>query len=60
MLLYTLTPAERQAAIAVVQQAVAAGALDTLVDHVFDLDDIVQAHELQEAGPTGRVLVAIH
>jgi NADPH2:quinone reductase len=57
MLLYKITTAQRQAAIAVVQDAIAAKALDVLVDQRFTLDEIARAHKVQEAGPCGRVLV---
>lgn len=59
MLLYTLTPAARSAAIETVSAALGAGALDLPPVTVFDLDDIVAAHQAQEAGPVGRILVRI-
>ena len=59
MMLYTLSPTQRSAAIDVVQRAVAAGALDVLVDRTYALSDIAAAHEHQEAGPTGRVMVEV-
>lgn len=57
MLLYNISTAAREAAIAVVQQALAARALDVLVAERLPLDEIVRAHQLQESGPTGRVLI---
>lgn len=59
ILLYKITPAERRAAIDVVQRALAAHALDVLVDRTLTLDEIAEAHRLQEAGPTGRILLAL-
>jgi NADPH2:quinone reductase len=59
MLLYTLSKVQLSAAIDAVQGALAAGALDVLVDATYSMDDIVAAHQRQEAGPTGRVMVEI-
>ena len=59
MLLYTLSPAQRSAAVDAVQRALSANVFDVLVDETFALDDISKAHQRQESGPTGRVIVEI-
>lgn len=59
MMLYTLSPTQRGAAVETVQRALEHDAFDVLVDKSFQLDDIAEAHQRQEAGPTGRVIVEI-
>jgi NADPH2:quinone reductase len=59
MLLYNISKPAREAAIVVVQQALSAGALDVLIAERLSLDEIVRAHQLQESGPTGRVLITL-
>ena len=57
MLLYTLSAEQRGAAVDLVTAAVDAGALTEPPLHRFELADVVAAHEAQEAGPLGRVVV---
>jgi NADPH:quinone reductase len=59
MLLYTLSTVQRATAVDAVQRALAADVFDLLVDETFALDDISKAHQRQEAGPIGRVIVEI-
>lgn len=59
MLLYTVTEADLAAAVHQVSAALAADALDLPPIQRFVLDDIVAAHQAQEAGPIGKVLVDI-
>jgi len=59
MLLYTVPAARRRELIAVVNDALAAHALPTPRHSIFDLNDIVHAHEAMEAGSSGRILIAI-
>lgn len=59
MLLYTVTAADLAAAVHQVSAALAADALDLPPIQRFVLDDIVAAHQAQEAGPIGKVLVDI-
>ena len=59
MLLYTLPAPVLAAAIDIVSAALAAKALQLPPVQVFTLADIVGAHQVQEAGPTGRVLVEL-
>ena len=57
MLLYTVPPAELQAAIERTSAALAAGALTTLPIHHFTLDQIEAAHDAVEQGVVGKVVV---
>lgn len=59
MLLYTLPQAVLQDAIDQVSAALRAGALDEPPLHRFALTDIASAHEAQESGVIGKVLVDI-
>jgi NADPH:quinone reductase len=59
MLLYTLPAPALAAAVEVVRAALVADALQLPSIQVFALTDIVAAHEAQEAGPIGRVLVEL-
>lgn len=59
MLLYTVRPAQLQAAIAAVSQAVAEGVLHTLALHRFPLDQIGAAHDAVKSGVVGKVLVDV-
>jgi len=59
MLLYTLPAPLLAAAIEVVRAALVADVLQLPSIQVFALNDIVAAHEAQEAGPIGRVLVEL-
>jgi NADPH2:quinone reductase len=59
MLLYTLPAPLLAAAVEVVRAALVADALRLPSIQVFALTDIVAAHEAQEAGPIGRVLVEL-
>lgn len=58
VLIYLLPKAPRDAAIARLHRALADGALDCPVDHVFDLHDAARAHMAVEAGGrAGGVLI---
>ena len=57
MLLYRVAPAALAAAAEAVSGALADGALSMPPSRTFALDDVVAAHEAQEAGPFGRILV---
>lgn len=59
MLLYTISQAALIDAVRLVERAVAAGALDLPPVTRFGLDEIVAAHEAQESGPVGKVLIDI-
>jgi NADPH:quinone reductase len=59
MLLYTIRPAERQAAINGVSQALAAGALRTLPLHRFALSDAAAAFDAVQGGAVGKVIIEI-
>lgn len=59
MLLYHLPAPVLAAAVDVVSAALAAGALGLPPVHIYELADIVAAHQAQEAGPVGRVLIAL-
>lgn len=57
MLLYTLPPATLAAAVSAVESAVADGALTMPAVRYFELEDIVAAHEAQEAGSDARLVI---
>lgn len=57
VLIYSVTPAQLSAAIALTQDALAAGALTTLPLHRFGLDQIAAAHDAVEAGAVGKVVL---
>lgn len=59
MLLYTVPPARKRELAAVVNDALIAQALPLPPHTMYDLDDIVSAHEAMESGPTGRIVIAI-
>lgn len=59
MLLYTVSPAALASAVDATSRALAAGALTMPPAVRFALDDIASAHEAQEAGPLGKVLVDV-
>ena len=59
VLLYTVPPQEVARAVGLVSAAVSDGALDLPPVTRFPLQDIALAHEAQEAGPVGKVLVDI-
>ena len=60
MILYNITPEELRASIATVSDALAAGALTPPPTQFFSLDDCVEAHEAQEAGPSARILLTVN
>lgn len=56
--LYSITPAQRDAAIADITSALEAGLLRPLIDSVWPLEDTVKAHERVESGErSGAVIV---
>ena len=57
MLLYTVPPADLDAAVRDITAALGAGALTELPVHRFGLDEITAAQEAVERGVTGKVLV---
>lgn len=57
MLLYTVTSAKYAAAVEAVEAALADGALTMPPAQFFELEDIVAAHEAQEAGAQARLLI---
>ena len=57
MLLYRISAAQRDEAVARVNAALADNALSAAPYQEFTLADIVRAQEVQEAGPVGRVLL---
>lgn len=59
MLLYNLAPATLAAAVARVDAALRAGALDLPPVQRFPLERVADAQVAQESGPTGRVLVEV-
>lgn len=59
MLLYNLALDVLARAVARVDDALRAGALDLPPVQRFDLDDVARAQEAQEAGPVGRVLIGL-
>jgi len=57
---YELTHAQRQAALAEATRVLQTGALDTLIDSTFPLDQIVAAHHRVESGQAqGNVILSI-
>lgn len=58
-LLYTVPPVRLAAAVAAVSAALRDGALTLPPVTMFDLADVAAAHEAQEAGPLGKVLLRI-
>lgn len=59
MLLYTLSASALADAVHIVDRAVGAGALDLPPVTRFELQDVVAAHQAQEAGPIGKVLIDV-
>ena len=59
MLLYSLPHAELDDAIGIVSTALRAGVLDEPPIRRFTLAEIAAAHQAQESGVTGKVLVDI-
>jgi NADPH2:quinone reductase len=59
MLLYNLAATARANAVATVDAAVRDGALDLAPVQRFPLERIVEAHEAQESGPFGRILIDV-
>lgn len=59
MLVYEITPAEFQSAIAAINSGFERGALKNRVGQVFALDDVVAAHEAVERGSFGNVVLKI-
>ena len=57
MLLYTVAAEKYAAAVDAVDAALADGALSMPPTRYFELEEIVEAHEAQEAGSAGRILV---
>lgn len=57
MLLYTLPAAALSAAVGAVESALADGALTMPPVRYFELEDIVAAHEAQEAGAEARLVI---
>jgi len=57
MLLYTVAPEKYAAAVDAVDAALADGALTMPPARYFELEDIVEAHEAQEAGADERLLI---
>ena len=59
MLLYTVAPEKFSAAVSAVESALADGALTMPPARFFELEEIVAAHEAQEAGAKARILVRL-
>lgn len=59
MLLYHVAPQALEAAVGTVEAALDAGALTMPPATRFPLEQVVAAHEAQETGPVGRVLVDV-
>jgi NADPH:quinone reductase len=59
MLLYTITDAQKAAAIEGVSAAVAAGALTPQALHRFTLDQVAGAHDAVEGGAVGKVVLDV-
>jgi len=59
MLLYTVAPEKFSAAVSAVESALAEGALTMPPARFFELEEIVAAHEAQEAGAKARILVRL-
>lgn len=59
MLLYTVTAEKFLAAVSAVESALADGALTMPPAQFFELEEIVAAHEAQEAGATARILMRL-
>jgi NADPH2:quinone reductase len=59
MLLYTVRPAELQAAVSAVSAALTEGVLSPLPLHRFSLEQITDAHDAVQSGAVGKVLVDI-
>jgi NADPH2:quinone reductase len=59
MLLYTVPVPRLRELIEVVNEALASNALPLPPHTIFELNDIVAAHEAMEAQPSGRTLIAI-
>ena len=57
MLLYMVTPADLEAAVADVSAALSAGALTPLPFHRFTLDQIAEAQRAVEDGAVGKVIL---
>ncbi len=60
MILYNITPDELRTAITTVSTALAAGALTAPPTRVFALEECVEAHLAQEAGPSERLLLHVN
>ena len=60
MILYNITPEELRRAMTIVSTALADGALTPPPTQVFALEDCVDAHLAQEAGPLSRVLLLVN
>ena len=59
MLLYTVAADKLATAVSQVESALAEGALTMPPVRYFELDDIVSAHETQEAGAPSRLLIRL-
>ncbi|NDH98685.1 MAG: hypothetical protein EBZ17_14745 [Actinobacteria bacterium] len=59
MLLYTVAADKLSTAVSQVESALAEGALTMPPVRYFELDDIVSAHETQEAGAPARLLIRL-
>lgn len=59
MLLYNTEREKFTRALALTEQALAAGALTAPPVTTYPLEDIVAAHEAQERGPEGRIVIAV-
>lgn len=59
MLLYTVPESRKRELVTIVNDALIAQALPMPAHVIYQLDDIVQAHEAMEAGSTGRIIIAV-
>jgi NADPH2:quinone reductase len=61
VLVYEMSRAAHEAAVAAITTALEHGALRHAIAARFPLDDIAAAHETQESGrPVGKVIVELH
>ena len=59
VLVYVMPETAKDTAARDISEALRARAIEPVIQHVYSLDEIAQAHEAQDAHPTGKILVAI-
>jgi NADPH2:quinone reductase len=59
VLVYVMPEAAKDAAVRDTTAALAAGALEPVIQRVYPLDQIAAAHEAQDDHPIGKLLIAL-